>query len=337
MRLTLLLSIILLSGCTDLFNPEQALMDKYHQRLANVLDVSGTEITPLPAITIPPRRELFQPLPRLTLGLLESYQLRQCGLFNLLADKNSQLGKVQDAFHDLDYQVSLLRTLNTCLSEFEISADESVKLEKLYGQKWHHLLTHLDNLLLASDTMQKQLTASDWLSVDHQSQIARVRDAFGMLEGMYETPYKVISRLPDSGMVEYQEVLEKSRLIGRLYYSISNASHWLNETTQLLEKNQSTLICGKNRDITKFRYLNNVFQSIYVEEVQPYLAYLDSTYQRLNSGVTLVEERLALHGETYGLTDAHHTFREKTLEHVKFWQGLFKRCGVSVGNPRTLS
>lgn len=336
MRLTLLFSIILLSGCTDLFNPEQALMDKYHQRLANVLDVTGTEITPLPAITIPPRRELFQPLPRLTLGLLESYQLRQCGLFNLLADKNSQLGKVQDAFHDLDYQVSLLRTLNTCLSEFETSADESVKLEKLYGQKWHHLLTHLDNLLLASETMQKQLTASDWLSVDHQSQITRVRDAFGMLEGMYETPYKVISRLPDSGMVEYQEVLEKSRLIGRLYYSISNASHWLNETTQLLEKNQSTLICGKNRDITKFRYLNNVFQSIYVEEVQPYLAYLDSTYQRLNSGVTLVEERLALHGETYGLTDAHNTFREKTLEHVKFWQGLFKRCGVSVGNSRTL-
>ncbi|MDV6251001.1 DUF3080 domain-containing protein [Vibrio sp. EA2] len=333
MRLILVFSIILLTGCNDWFNPEQAMLEKYHQRLANVMDVSGAEIEPLPAITLPPRRELFHSLPRLTLGLLESYQLRQCGLFNLLAEKNSQLGKVQDAFHDLDYQASLLRTLNTCLSEFEMSNDERGKLDKLYEQKWNHLPTHLDNLLLASATMQKQLTASDWLSVDKQNQIARVSDAFGILEEMYATPNKTISGLPDIRIVQYQEVLEKSRLVGRLYYSIANSSRWLNETTQLLEQNQSKIICGKNRDITKFRYLNNVFQSIYVEEVQPYLAYLDSTYQRLNRGVMLVEERLALHNEGYRLTDAHNTFREKTLEHVKFWQSLFKRCGVSVGKP----
>ncbi len=135
MRLTLLFSIILLTGCNDLFNPEQAMLDKYHQRLANVIEVSSTEIEPLPAITIAPRRDLFHPLPRLTLGLLESYQLRQCGLFNLLADKNSQLGKVQDAFHDLDYQTSLLRTLNSCLSEFEISDDDERKARAIVRTK----------------------------------------------------------------------------------------------------------------------------------------------------------------------------------------------------------
>ncbi|WP_243977048.1 DUF3080 domain-containing protein [Vibrio natriegens] len=332
MRLTLLFSITLLSGCTDLFNPEQALLDKYHQRLANVLDVSSVEITSLPAITIPPRRALFQPLPRLTLGLLESYQLRQCGLFNLLADKNSQLGKVQDAFHDLDYQTSLLRTLNSCLNDFPISDDERQTLTLLYGQKWSHLHTHLDNLLFASETMQKQLTASDWLSVDNKNQIAMVSEAFNLLGNMYETPNKTISRLPDIHIVQYQEVLEKSRLMGRLYYSLVNASHWLNETTQLLDTNQSKITCGKNRDITTFRYLNNVFQSIYVKEVQPYLAYLDSTYQRLDSGVSLIEKRIDLHGESYGLMDAHNAFRKRTLEHIQFWQGLFKRCGVTVGN-----
>ncbi|MBR9874346.1 MAG: DUF3080 domain-containing protein [Vibrionaceae bacterium] len=331
MRLTLLFSTILLSGCTDLFNPEQALLEKYHQRLANVMDVSIAEIEPLPAITIPPRRELFLSLPRLTLGLLESYQLRQCGLFNLLANKNSLLGKVQDAFHDLDYQTSLLRTLNSCLNDFPISEDERDTLVLLYGQKWSHLHTHLDNLLLASETMQKQLTASDWLSVDNKNQIALVSDAFNALNDMYETPQKTISRLQDIRMVQYQEVLEKSRLVGRLYYSLVNASHWLHEITQLLDTNQSKIICGKNRDITTFRYLNNVFQSIYVKEVQPYLAYLDSTYQRLNSGVMLVEKRMDLHGESYGLIDAHNMFRKRTLEHIQFWQGLFKRCGVTVG------
>ncbi|MGY0616036.1 DUF3080 domain-containing protein [Vibrio sp. FJH11] len=332
MRLTFLFSILLLSGCSEYCNPEQALLDKYHQRLANVLDVSTLEIAPQPAISIPSRRDLFQPLPRLSLGLLESYQLRQCGLFNLLAEKNSQLGKVQDAFHDLDYQTSLLRTLNACLTEFPLSGDERATLESLYLQKWSHLHAHLDNLLLTSDAMQKQLTASDWLSVDNQSQISRVSDAFNILSEIYDAPHQAISRLPAARLVSYQEVIEKSRLMGRLYYSLTNTTLWLNETTRLLESNQSKVLCGKNRDTTQFRYLNNVFQSIYVEEVQPYLAYLDSTFQRLNSGIELVEKRMDLHGKVYGLSKAHTAFRQETLEHVKFWQGLFKRCGVAVGN-----
>ncbi len=332
MRLKLLLSIILLSGCDQLFNPEQAMMEKYHQRLANVLNVSVADITPIPAIKIPSRRDLFQSLPRLSLGLLESYQLRQCGLFNLLANKNSQLGKVQDAFHDMDYQIGLLRTLNTCLTDFPLSGEERIVLDNLYAQKWHHLYIHLDNLLLTSSAMQKQLTASDWLSVDSKNQISRVNDAFSIFTELYSIPYKAISRLPQISLVSYQEEIDKSRLMGRLYYSVANATHWLNETTLMLVAHQDKLSCGKNRDITQFRYLNNVFQSIYVGEVQPYLAYLDSTYQRLNSGVELVEKRMILHGQAYGLAEAHKAFRNKTLEHVKFWQGLFERCGVAVGN-----
>lgn len=332
MRLTLLFFISLVTGCSDLLNPEQAMMEKYHERLANVLGVSSAEITPLPPVTIPARRDFFQPLPRLSLGLLESYQLRQCGLFNLVAAKNSQLGKVQDAFHDLDYQISLLRTLNSCLTNFSLSDIERTKLEQIYAQKWHHLQRHLDNLLLTSSAMQKQLTASDWLDIKSKNQIAPVSDVFNTLNELYDIPYQAVSRLPNVNLVDHQEEIEKSRLVGRLYYSLASTTLWLSETTRMLESNQSIILCGKNRDTTQFRYLNNVFQLIYVKEVQPYLAYLDSTYQRLNAGIELIETRMDLHGETYGLIEVHSTFRKKTLEHVKFWQGLFKRCNVSVGN-----
>lgn len=311
------------------------MMEKYHQRLANVLEVSSSKVAPLPAITISSRRDLFQSLPRLSLGLLESYQLRQCGLFSLIADKNSQLGKVQDAFHDMDYQLSLLRTLNSCLTEFSLSIEERERLETLYSQKWRHLPTHLDNLLLTSVEMQKQLTASDWLSVENKDQTARVSDAFTILSELYVTPFKVISRLPNASLVPYQEEIEKSRLMGKLYYSLINSTLWLSETTQMLESHQSQILCGQNRNTTQFRYLTNVFQSIYVKEVQPYLSYLDSTYQSLDLGVTLVVKRMELHGETYGLAKAHDSFRKQTLEHVQFWQGLFKRCGIEVGRDVT--
>ncbi|PFG56094.1 Protein of unknown function (DUF3080) [Vibrio sp. ES.051] len=336
MRLILLFSTFLIGSCSNWFNSENAVFDKYHHRLANVLDSPTIPMAGQPAITIPSKRALFEPLPRLSIGLLESYQLRQCGLFNLLAEKNSQLGKVQDAFHDFDYQTSLLRTLNTCLTDFNLSNDERVILEELYSKKWQHFDTHLDNVLLSSDAMRKQLTASDWLSVENVSDVAHISDAFSLFSEMYDVPLQTISRLPDVALIQYQEEIEKSRLLGRLYYSMVNASHWLNVTTQLLEQNQSNVQCGENRDTTQFRYLNNVFNSIYVEEVQPYLAYLDSTYQQISSGIQLVEWRMQLHGHPYGITDAHKAFRTQILKHVQFWQALFKRCGVTVGGRSTL-
>ncbi|ELC3159408.1 DUF3080 domain-containing protein [Vibrio harveyi] len=328
----LLLTTTLLVGCNEWFNPEKAVFEKYNQRLANVLDVSESQLEASPAVTIPDKRELFQELPRLSLGLLESYQLRQCGLFNLLAEKNSQLGKVQDAFYDFDYQTSLLRTLNGCLSDYPLSDEESAKLNGLYDQKWHHLTIHLDNMLLTSDAMRKQLTGSEWLPLDSKDQVAHVRDAFLALDEMYQTPYRTLSRLPDVTIVNYQEEIEKTRLVGRLYYTLIDATQWLEQTTQMLKANQNKIICGANRDTTQLRYLRNVFQSIYVAEVQPYMAFVDSTYQQLDGGINLVEQRMAAHGASYGIENAHEQFRLQTLGHVQFWKSLFKRCGVQVGS-----
>ncbi|UQA51350.1 MULTISPECIES: DUF3080 domain-containing protein [Vibrio] len=328
----LVLPTTLLSGCNDWFNPEKAVFEKYNQRLANVLDTSESELEASPAVTIPDKRELFQELPRLSLGLLESYQLRQCGLFNLLAEKNSQLGKVQDAFYDFDYQTNLLRTLNGCMSDYPLSDEENTKLNGLYDQKWHHLTVHLDNMLLTSDAMRKQLTGSEWLPLESKDQVAHVRDAFLALDEMYQTPYRALSRLPDVTIVNYQEEIEKTRLVGRLYYTLLDATHWLEQTTHMLEANQDKIICGANRDTTQFRYLRNVFQTIYVAEVQPYMAYVDSTYQQLDGGLSLVEKRMQAHGANYGIEKAHDQFREETMKHVQFWKNLFKRCGVKIGN-----
>ncbi|MGR5136592.1 DUF3080 domain-containing protein [Vibrio jasicida] len=328
----LVLLTTLLSGCNKWFNPEKAVFEKYNQRLANVLDTSESELEASPAVTIPDKRELFQELPRLSLGLLESYQLRQCGLFNLLAEKNSQLGKVQDAFYDFDYQTNLLRTLNGCLSDYPLSDEENTKLNGLYDQKWHHLTVHLDNMLLTSDAMRKQLTGSEWLPLESKDQVAHVRDAFLALDEMYQTPYRTLSRLPDVTIVNYQEEIEKTRLVGRLYYTLLDATHWLEQTTHMLEANQDKIICGTNRDTTQFRYLRNVFQTIYVAEVQPYMAYVDSTYQQLDGGLSLVEKRMQAHGANYGIEKAHDQFREETMKHVQFWKNLFKRCGVKIGN-----
>ncbi len=63
MRSILLFLILILNGCDNWFNPENAMFDKYHQRVANVLEVPAIPITLQSTVTIPAKRVLFEPLP----------------------------------------------------------------------------------------------------------------------------------------------------------------------------------------------------------------------------------------------------------------------------------
>ncbi|AUI87379.1 hypothetical protein BS333_06140 [Vibrio azureus] len=326
----LLLVIIFLSGCDSSSTAKERDFEKYHQRLSNVLEVPYSSIDEPSAVTIPPKRSLYQPLPRLSLGLLESYQLRQCGLFDLVAQKNSQLGKVQDAFYDFEYQINLLKILNSCLSEPGISEQDRNTLTELNQQKWQHLSIHLDNLVFTSVSMRKQLTASQWLVLEGDVDTMLIKQGLNTLKSYYQTPVFKTSQLPEDNIVEFQEHFEKSRLIGKLYYSLQSSSLWLEHTTNMLETNRPLIFCQPKRDKTRFLYLNNVFNSIYVKEIQPYLAYLDSTYWELSDGIDMIEKRISLLEGRYNLSQTHQQFRQATLKHAQFWQRLFKECGIGI-------
>ncbi|MDF2152167.1 DUF3080 domain-containing protein [Vibrio sp. CAU 1672] len=329
MKVLYLSLLILLVGCGR-WNAEEERFVRYNQRLANVLGVEPSLVRTSPAITLPSKRKLFRETPRLTIGLLESYQLRQCGLFHLLAEKNSQHGKVWDAFHDLDYQIQLLKTMNHCLTEYNLSESEYHTLMALNQQKWDHLEWHLDNLLLTSDAMRKQVTAASWLVNEGSGSVTHVRQAFELLQKLYITPKGVSHQLPDVGVASYQEKIEKTRLIGKLYFSIVRATHWLDATTILLNNHRERIVCGPNRDESKLRYLRNVFHSIFIADVQPYLSYLDSMFNELSMPLMLFEERISARGYEYPIHADHRAFRRGTLEHVKFWQRLFDQCGIKI-------
>ncbi|PNQ54254.1 DUF3080 domain-containing protein [Vibrio agarivorans] len=322
--------VIFLVGCDLQNSSQEKVFGKYHQRLTNILEVSYSSVDASSPVTIPSKRSLFQTLPRLSLGLLESFQLRECGLFDLVAQKNNQLGKVQDAFYDFDYQVKLLKILETCLQNPNLGEQDKASLINLNQQKWQHFNTHLDNLFFTSVAMRKQLTSSQWLVNEGDADTIFIKKGLSTLSNYYQTPTLHADKLPEDSILIFQEKFEKTRLIGKLYYSLKSSKQWLKHTTNVLEKNRSSIICLPKRDKTRFLYLNNVFNSIYINEIQPYLAYLDSTYWELSDGISLVEQRMSLLKETYSLSQTHKQFQQAILDHVQFWQRLFKECGVNI-------
>ncbi|MEZ9657344.1 DUF3080 domain-containing protein [Vibrio splendidus] len=319
---TLFCLTVMIVGCFS--DGPGGLFDDYQTKIARVQ--SADEIKDEWEFeSLPRKRELLIDVPSLSIGLIDSYQLRQCGLFNLIAERNSVLGKVADEFRNYDYQVALLAGVGKCLSNSELDPEIVKLLKEIEQQKLAQFPLHQWNLIYASDAMQSQMRGSQWLRADIGDQ---VRQTSGALEHLNQA---LASPLISGKTTEVQEVLDKSSTLGDLYYSLTRASAELDTITKQLTTYDANIICGKQRDTTKFRYLNNVFEQQYIGKVQPYMAQLDGYYQQLAPQLGMFDAQPDLHSYYFPIKDAHHAFRSSTRRHVDYWQQLFKRCGRKVG------
>ena len=321
-RSTLLCLTMVLTGCFD--DSPQNYFDDYQTKIANVQDADEIQ-EDWELESLPRKRELFIEVPSLSIGLIDSYQLRQCGLFNLIAERNSVLGKVADEFRNYDYQVALLEGVGHCLSNNELEPEIVELLREIEQQKLAQFPLHQWNLIYASEAMQSQMRGSQWLRADIGDQVRQTSDALEHINQALNIP------LVSGKTTEVQEGLEKSSTLGDLYYSLSRASAELDTITQQLTTFDANIICGKQRDTTKFRYLNNVFEQQYIDRVQPYIAQLDGYYQQLAPQLAMFDAQPELHSYYFPIKDAHQAFRSSTRRHVDYWQQLFKRCGRKVG------
>ncbi|OBT00993.1 hypothetical protein A9261_02635 [Vibrio tasmaniensis] len=321
-RSTLLCLTMLLTGCFD--DSPQNYFDDYQTKIANVQDADEIQ-EDWELESLPRKRELFIEVPSLSIGLIDSYQLRQCGLFNLIAERNSVLGKVADEFRNYDYQVALLKGVGQCLSNNELEPEIVELLREVEQQKLAQFPLHQWNLIYASEAMQSHMRGSQWLRADIGEQVRQTGDALEHINQALDTP------LVSGKTTAVQERLEKSSTLGDLYYSLSRASAELDTITQQLTTFDANIICGKQRDTTKFRYLNNVFEQQYIDKVQPYMAQLDGYYQQLAPQLAMFDAHPELHSYYFPIKDAHQAFRSSTRRHVDYWQQLFKRCGRKVG------
>ena len=318
---TLGLLSVFLVGCWD---SKGDMFDEYHSRVARVQDEDKTT-QEWQFDALPRKRKLNIDIEPISMGLLDSYQLRECGLFNLIAERNSVLGKVADPFRNFDYQVAFLNGLGDCLNHQGISSDVHQQLLNIEQQKRDQLAMHQWNLLYASDAMQSQLRGSQWISEDVNLKVQRVSDALNYLNQSFNATITLGS------ITEVQETLEKQVVLGDLHYSLSVATFELNQITEQLKTFDHKIICGKQRDTTKFRHLNNVFEQQFIGIVQPYMAQLDGYYQQLAPHLSLFEAQPQLHSYTFPLVETHQEFRATIRQHVDYWKSLFERCGRKVG------
>ncbi|EGU30517.1 hypothetical protein VII00023_10924 [Vibrio ichthyoenteri ATCC 700023] len=359
----LLIAILLfVTGCNFNKHPIESQFETYLERIANVQKEPALAPVVPEQITLPDKRALALPIETVTIGLLDSYELRKCGLFHLIAEKNSILGKVQDQFREFDYQQALILGIRQCLANVEAISEEqtadnassqrssqislqlSEQLAEILSIKLAQQPHYIANLLFTSNAMREQLTGTQWLKVDYAKVDVTILRGMDVINQAYRrTLPSQNSHLIDDGknkhnrhrnsgeigsVTDYQEGLEKHQAIGSLLFSLHNTTRWLNTITQQLTLHDNKIRCEPNRDRTQFRYLKNVFDLFFAKEIQAYLALLDARYYELQPYLPLFQQ--AHPNYQYPLASTHANFRQATLEHVQYWQTLFARCGIQL-------
>ncbi|WP_311568450.1 DUF3080 domain-containing protein [Photobacterium arenosum] len=339
-QLSLLSLLIILAGC-DRQSSDNQFAD-YADRLASVLDVSSpkepdTRLPPLPDVS-----DLLHRTEDVRMGLFDAYELRKCGLFHLIAERNSVLGKVQDRTRQLRYELLLLDGIGHCIATLPEDNDLRVQLIEVQTTKKDDLPKYLWNMLLTGEEWQKQFkpahSAFSLNTIPDATATLQAISGLAHIASQISAQHSVSAQAAER-LISYEENIHRSRFIGQLFYSMARATDWLNTTTSLLSQNDATVVCGPNRNQQKANFLENVFYKFFITDIQPYLATLDARYQDIQPDLQTLfaipnrPAALADYHSFYIDGDIHRQFRDATLNHVSYWQTLFKRCGINVGQP----
>lgn len=327
--LVLLSSLCTLTACLEQ-DEARAQFENYHTRLANVLDTEPLALESSPYIALPRKRDLVVPLEDVRMGVLDAYELRECGLFQLIAERNSILGKVQDAFHRLSYETQLLATITSCLAGIESESLRNQLLDVQQQKQAQYPKVYL-NTVTGSDAWRQQLTpiSATMIAPDAPFPHSEALLAINSFSGITNN---------NGDITALQEPIEKQRYLGTLFYSLDESRRWLEATTKQLYRDDASVICGQNRNPTRLNYLRNVFDKFFVGEIQPYLAKLNALYldaqpalEQLNQS-TIGQNAFDAYRKAYFAGDHYRAFRHAVKDHVQYWQQLFKRCDIQIGS-----
>ncbi|WP_276203190.1 DUF3080 domain-containing protein [Photobacterium aquae] len=316
-------------------------MKQYQQRLANVLDIPSPDLPEPNVIPFPDKRDLYIPIDDIRINLIDAYELRKCGLFNLIAERNSILGKVQDKTRQLRYEIMLTNGLQYCIQNLPADSTLIHTLQDIHKQKQTQLPLHIWNMLTTGQEWRQQ-----WV-IHHQ--VFPLTSFYGFDELMGAISYltlinaqiekaKYIENTELERLLTHQQTLHPFHYFGQLIYSMETAIVWLNSITSMLADQQQHIICGKNHNQQKAEYLSNVFYKFFAKDIQPYLAKLDSQYNQIQPELnelfsSQLEQHLHLQGyyNHYLTNELQLRFRTATLNHVEQWKQIFQRCNIKVG------
>ena len=329
--ITCLLTTALLSACQPT-PPAEAMLDDYLTRLSRVLSVDIPAIAAEPAPRMPPPRELQVELEPLSINLLDFWGFRQCGLAEVLGERNSILGRVMVPSQHLHMDGRILQRLRHCIRTLD-DAELVALAEDLERRKQQQWPARYWNASAAAPELRAFWSPST--TPLEPGREATFQEALTALAFLSRLPERLEQQQwPERPELESQyKALEQYALGGKLLQSLVLGERYTQAANRMLERaHQQKTLCPAGLPQRELEYARNVMVKVFVGEVQPWLAAVN---RRANNVMTHYEALLdqqsaelrpAIQPFFDQVTTQHLAFQNSLRDHVAHWQTLFDEC-----------
>ncbi|MBV2127553.1 DUF3080 domain-containing protein [Rheinheimera sp. SM2107] len=324
--LLILGALVSLSGCSK---PDtKASLTDYQQRLTRVLQLDNVDIQAATLPPLPRPGELRQPLPDIRLDLRDAWASRECGLDQLIGERNSGLGRVFQPSMQLHYELRLLARLQQC-DQQDISPELQQQISSWQHEKQQSIAVALSNMLLADDTLHRQWQVNN-LRIIPGDGIGLVPASSALENLIYLTTLIKQQQWQQAAELDIEQSLAAlyqhdfpAKLQGSLRYSAA----WFSQFNPQLLAIAPDSLCPNGRSTEQLTILTTVFSKFFIGKVQAHLAELTRYHNELWPLITRLYQDTAIYPalqQRYQQPAAQ--LQQQLMLHVQWWQQLNKQC-----------
>lgn len=345
-KIPVLLTVALfLAGCNP-FDEAQPLMDEYVERLGRVLDTDPQFTDLQTAPVLPRRRERVLAMPELELGMLDFLSLYGCDLQFIVGEKNSIMGKVMQPLNRLRYELRFIASAERCLQTSVDDDDEELKeiLQQAADSKRESLPIAVWNATWGVEEVETLFTTSKGfypvIAEGSLSDLGREAEQLQratqrLLNGELDLNLDFAGTVHQRWQAEYRA--------GQLINSALLVSARLANGTEVIQRRLAQRpLCLNGKPNNQSTIVHDMFFSIYIGKVQPYLADMRRARTELMEPLAeLARTQVKVMPDSFRVWQARALpagpesvwadLDQAVMDHTRSWQQLLEQCGLRPG------
>jgi hypothetical protein len=329
LRLFIFISVLLfLQSCQRHQLLPNALED-YSERMYKVLDIEKTDIPTFSTLEFADKQTFAINIPKLNINMREFYAIENCAIKQLIAERNTALGKIQLPSVRLNYEWILIDQLQKCI-ESNPTQNNDALVEKMQG--WLSQKKAIFPLVWANMMTQSN---EFYLGISASSGFIDGDENDNFTEGLFDLKNLIAVRDNPAANIASMEAslqsIQKHRVYVRLWRSQMLLRNYLNQMTTDISHWASSFTCETKKDREKLAIIRNVFTMFFIQNVQAIGAQINYYHYALKADfLKLINDdnlpkRFTLTIEKYNQSKFDE-YQEAMLTHIKMWQGIFKKC-----------
>lgn len=326
------LLLVFLLGC------DQPIGEDYVARLERVLG-HDAPLVENHALTFPAPRQLPGPESGAVLSVREFLSLRGCRLHTVLAQRNSQMGKLATQSQRLFNDLEILATGPECVAQLK-NQTLATKLSELITIKQAQLPHQLAHALLHQDENRAFWQANNRTSVHVYPPAQK------SIEYLTQFSHEVLTGRTSFSDAERNRI---ERHLGELRFGQGGNAliesnqivHALTRADALIDLRLAQPLCFNAQATPSARHFQNVVTKVFIQQVQPSSIRLQRLDQALLQDYNQLEDLLlpfaALPYQHWAQQRRQRMQqrRQAPAQHVARVQQLFLQCGLTVGGSKT--